>query len=223
MTGAVVAGSAASRVDAHTPGDGEMSAVRLQEVRYQRVQEAENDGREEEEVEGEVTVHLYSHSSRPVAHAHCRDASLRICSSLLLLAVAIGFVLYELEYGALAAHSAQPSFYGHKGAPWNISNLESSIVTINHNSHHDHSEELDHQHGDGEHSHSAGTYDLAAAVTDSGQGLIGHVEIPAFSCAWLTTPLSYEDYTRGLAVFNGGMCGAPEARSPQRYCTFLYL
>ncbi|XP_077137368.1 glutathione hydrolase 6 isoform X2 [Ranitomeya variabilis] len=124
-----------------------MSAER-QEVRYQRVREAENDGREEEE-DGEVTIHLYSPSSRPVAGAHCRDASLRICSSLLLLAVAIGFVLYELEYGAFAAHSAQPSFYGHKGAPWNISDLESSsTVTINPTSHHHHSEEEDHQHGD---------------------------------------------------------------------------
>ncbi|XP_073540463.1 glutathione hydrolase 6-like isoform X2 [Phyllobates terribilis] len=144
-----------------------MSAAR-QEVRYQRVREAENDGREEED-EGEVTVHLYSHSSRPVVRAHCRDASLRICSSLLLLAVAIGFVLYELEYGALAPHSAQPSFYGHLGATWNISTLESSLtVTTSHNSHHHHSEEEDHQHGDSEHSHSAGTYHLAAAVTDSG-------------------------------------------------------
>ncbi|XP_073540454.1 glutathione hydrolase 6-like isoform X1 [Phyllobates terribilis] len=143
-----------------------MSAAR-QEVRYQRVREAENDGREEED-EGEVTVHLYSHSSRPVVRAHCRDASLRICSSLLLLAVAIGFVLYELEYGALAPHSAQPSFYGHLGATWNISTLESSLtVTTSHNSHHHHSEEEDHQHGDSEHSHSAGTYHLAAAVTDS--------------------------------------------------------
>ncbi|KAM4054172.1 glutathione hydrolase 6, partial [Anomaloglossus baeobatrachus] len=163
VTGAVVAGSAASREDAERRRNERRAAGGP----VPALQEADNDGREDEET---VTVHLYSNSSRRVPQARCRDASLRICSSLLLLAVAIGFVLYELEYGDFADHSTQPTFYGLLGAPWNISTLESSsTITDSHNSHH-HSEEEqheDHQHGDIVHSHSAGTYHHAAAVTDS--------------------------------------------------------
>lgn len=139
-----------------------MSAVR-QEVRYQRLREAENDDQEE------VTVHLYSHSSRHAAQAQCRDAALRICASLLLLGVALGFVLYELEYGSVEPSSPQQSL----GPPWNISTLESS--SDDHHEAHHHSEEVteedeDHEQSGGPpagHSHSAGTYHHAAAVTDS--------------------------------------------------------
>ncbi|CAN2390567.1 hypothetical protein PRIEUP_LOCUS604 [Pristimantis euphronides] len=144
----------------------------LQGVRYQRLQEAESDEQEEE-----ITVHLYNHSSRTVIQAHRRDAALRICSSLFLLAIAIGFVLYELEYGSVESPSAQHSFHHSLSPPENISTLET-----NHHGSHRHSEETvvrgehkGHQHGGDEqsgslpasHSHSAGTYHRAAAVTDS--------------------------------------------------------
>ncbi|XP_056408516.1 glutathione hydrolase 6, partial [Hyla sarda] len=146
-------------------------------------------------------------SLRPVARTRCREATVRIGSSLLLLAVAIAFVLYELEYGL--EPSAPPKVYGRLGQSGNISTLESFSIIPNHDGDHQHSEEEhedhqhseeehedhqhsevehedhqhseveheDHQHSEEEHedhqrddhghSHSAGTYHHAAAVTDS--------------------------------------------------------
>ncbi|XP_069820994.1 glutathione hydrolase 6 isoform X2 [Dendropsophus ebraccatus] len=104
---------------------------------------------------------VVSRSSRFVAQTRCRDAAVRICSSLLLLAVAIGFVLYELEYG----RPGPPSFHDHLGPSWN---LESFSSPPHHDGAHQHSEgQEDHEDGSGGHSHSAGTYHHAAAVTDS--------------------------------------------------------
>ncbi|KAM3909809.1 glutathione hydrolase 6-like [Leptodactylus fuscus] len=149
-----------------------MSAVR-QEVRYQRLQETENDDQEE------VTVHLYSHSSLPVVQTRCRDFGLRICSSLLLLLVAVGFVLYEIDYWSPELPSAEKSFYKILDPPWNATTLEKSSK---HPGAHHHSEDHevtdeheDHHHGDkeqsgsppGSHSHSAGTYHHAAVISDS--------------------------------------------------------
>ncbi|KAG9467364.1 glutathione hydrolase 6 [Eleutherodactylus coqui] len=142
-----------------------MTSVR-QEVRYHRLQGEENDEQEE------VTVHLYSQSSRPVVQARRRHAAVRICSSLLLLAVAIGFVLYELEYGRPESPSAKQSFHDHLDPPWNISTLEIDHHDVHHHSEKEHE---GHQHGGDEqigslppsHSHSAGTYHHAATLTDS--------------------------------------------------------
>ncbi|XP_075043476.1 glutathione hydrolase 6 [Mixophyes fleayi] len=129
-----------------------MSPLR-EEIRYQRVQEAEGEDREE------VTVYLYSHSSRSAVR--CRETCPRIFSSILLLAVAVGFVLYELEYGSLEPPQAQNS------SQWE--NL--SPHTHHHQSEtHDHSEEHgSHHHGEPEddESHSSDTYHRAVVVSDS--------------------------------------------------------
>ncbi|KAM8960977.1 glutathione hydrolase 6-like [Pelodytes ibericus] len=86
-----------------------------QEVRYHKVQETEIEDPEE------VTVYLYRQSSRTIIQTQYRETSLRILSSVLLLAVAVAFVVYELEYWSLDKPAASQRPEGALKQSWNIS------------------------------------------------------------------------------------------------------
>uniref|UniRef100_A0A8C5LZD5 Uncharacterized protein n=1 Tax=Leptobrachium leishanense TaxID=445787 RepID=A0A8C5LZD5_9ANUR len=159
-------------------------AAGRQMVRYHKVQEAETEETEE------LTIYLSGISSQNVVRAHYRGTCLRICSSVLLLAVAVVFVLYELQYGSLDSASARPP--GSLERSWNSSlwadtppsswHGEKSTGSHDHKeseeheSHddlqdpehhsHQHDEESDVSHPT--HSHDAGTYHNAAVLSDSG-------------------------------------------------------
>ncbi|XP_077324306.1 glutathione hydrolase 6-like [Lithobates pipiens] len=148
------------------------------EIRYQKVQNSPGE-------EGEVSIHLYSQSPpSPIIRKRYRESCFRIFSSLLLLVVAVGFVLYDVEFRNTETPATQPKFGVHldessdsnvSGGPPSMANHEELGEGRHHHHHHHDSQTSDQEEAEGDedgnsssgHHHFGGTFHQAAAVTDS--------------------------------------------------------
>ncbi|KAM4704562.1 glutathione hydrolase 6 isoform 1-T3 [Discoglossus pictus] len=151
------------------------------EIRYHKVKENEADDPEE------VTVYLYRETSRILIKSQYRETCLRVLSSMLLLVVALGFVLYELKYGDLEAPATPQRPPGQleqswNNSPWALPPLQPHPVEddFGEQDHHEdleiesgHEIEHHHDHADNSqpaqesHQHAAGVFHHSVAITEA--------------------------------------------------------
>lgn len=125
-----------------------------------------------------------SQPSSPILRERYRESCFRIFSSLLLLGVAVGFVLYNVEFRNTETPANPPKFSVQldgssdssiSGGPPSLTNHE-ELGESHHHHHHD-SQTSDQEEDEGEehgnsssgHHHSGDTFHQIAAITDSGE------------------------------------------------------
>ncbi|OCT56906.1 glutathione hydrolase 6 [Xenopus laevis] len=135
-----------------------MGSVR-QEIRYEKLQDTDT-----EEPEGQVTVRVFRNRSLAASRGRDRETYLRVLSSMLLLLVAVGFVLYELQVSRAEPPRGHNELLENKNELLESDDEEEEDESHHHSHHHDESD--NHSDSTGHH-HPTNTYHQGIAVTDS--------------------------------------------------------
>ncbi|XP_030048606.1 glutathione hydrolase 6 [Microcaecilia unicolor] len=119
-------------------------------IHYQKLQISDS---EEGEQDVTVTMHLPRPSARKIIHQKQKETCCRICAALLLLAIALSFLFFEILYGSLGQSQGQTEVL----EDWN-STKEGQLES------HLHGEE---EEEGGGHVHEHGVYHHATVITES--------------------------------------------------------